>query len=66
MTLLRDQGRARAIPVLVNMHDVELAKRFADRMIGMSGGLVIFDGSPDQLSDEILGQIYGGESWIEP
>jgi phosphonate transport system ATP-binding protein len=66
MNLLRDQGRARAIPVLVNMHDVELAKRFADRMIGMSGGLVIFDGAPAELTDEILGQIYGGESWIEP
>jgi len=26
------------IPVIINMHDVELAKRFADRIIGMSGG----------------------------
>src|SRR5256885_16791684 len=36
MHLLREQGRERAIPVIVNIHDVELAKRFADRVIGMS------------------------------
>jgi phosphonate transport system ATP-binding protein len=66
MNLLREQGRVRAIPVLVNMHDVELAKRFADRIIGMSGGLVVFDGAPEALSDQILGKIYGSESWIEP
>ena len=46
MQLLSDVGRARGIPVLINMHDVELAKRFADRIIGMSGGRVIFDGPP--------------------
>ncbi len=65
MQLLADVGRARAIPVLINMHDVELAKRFADRIIGMSGGRIIFDGSPGTLSDAILKQIYGGEDWLE-
>ena len=64
MTLLREQGLARAIPVLVNMHDVELAKRFADRIVGLSGGKVVFDGEPAALNDAILAEIYGGESWI--
>src|SRR3954453_17105675 len=35
MTLLREQGEARGIPVLVNMHDVTLARRYADRIVGM-------------------------------
>jgi len=65
MELLADVGRTRAIPVLVNMHDVELARRFADRVVGMSGGKVIFDGPPAALSDDVLKQIYGGEDWLQ-
>jgi phosphonate transport system ATP-binding protein len=65
MDLLAEVGRSRNIPVLINMHDVELAKRFADRIVGMSGGRVIFDGPPANLSDEILKQIYGGEAWLQ-
>ena len=64
MELLADVGRTRAIPVLVNMHDVELARRFADRIVGMSGGRVVFDGPPAALSDDVLKQIYGGEQWL--
>mgnify|MGYP003694148041 CR=1 FL=1 len=40
------------IPVMVNMHDVELARRFADRIVGMAGGRIVFDGPPARLSDE--------------
>ncbi len=65
MELLAGVGRARAIPVLINMHDVELARRFADRIVGMSGGRVIFDGAPAYLTDDILKQIYGGERWLQ-
>jgi phosphonate transport system ATP-binding protein len=64
MALMRDLGREHAIPVIVNMHDVELAKRFADRIVGMSGGKVVFDGQADTLSDEVLKAIYGGASWL--
>ncbi|MFN7510642.1 MAG: phosphonate ABC transporter ATP-binding protein [Betaproteobacteria bacterium] len=61
MDLLRDAAARHGIPVLVNMHDVDLARRFADRIIGMSGGQVVFDGPPAQLSDDRLREIYGGE-----
>jgi phosphonate transport system ATP-binding protein len=64
MELLADVGRAHAIPVLINMHDVVLARRFADRILGMSGGRIVFDGPPNQLSDATLKQIYGGEDWL--
>jgi phosphonate transport system ATP-binding protein len=63
--LLKAEGIARKIPVLVNMHDVELAKRFADRIIGMALGSVVFDGKAEALDDEHLKQIYGGESWLQ-
>jgi phosphonate transport system ATP-binding protein len=64
MQLLTDIARARAIPVIVNMHDVELARRFADRIVGVSGGRIVFDGPPAKLSDETLKTIYGGEDWL--
>jgi phosphonate transport system ATP-binding protein len=65
MTLLRDIGRAKNIPVIVNMHDVELAKRFADRVIGMTGGVVVYDGTPGALGELHLKAIYGGEDWLK-
>ncbi len=65
MTLLRDLGRAKNVPVIVNMHDVELARRFADRVIGMSGGAVVYDGAPAGLADDQLRSIYGGEDWLQ-
>ncbi len=65
MELLKAQGETNKIPVLVNIHDVELARRFADRIIGMTGGQVVFDGPPENLSDDHLKLIYGGEGWLQ-
>ncbi|MDB5838963.1 MAG: phnC [Herminiimonas sp.] len=65
MELLQRVARAKNIPVIVNMHDVELAKRFASRIIGMSNGHVVYDGPPAGLGDDRLKQIYGGESWLQ-
>lgn len=62
MTSLADSHR---IPVIVNIHNVPLARRFATRIIGLSGGAVVFDGATQALTDEHLKQIYGGESWLE-
>ncbi|MGV3655945.1 MAG: phosphonate ABC transporter ATP-binding protein, partial [Noviherbaspirillum sp.] len=42
MELLQRVARAKRIPVIVNMHDVMLAQRFADRIVGMSGGHVVY------------------------
>ena len=64
MELMAKVARTRGIPVLVNMHDVELAKRFADRVVGMSGGRIVYDGPPQYLTDDVLKQIYGGEDWL--
>jgi phosphonate transport system ATP-binding protein len=65
MQLLTDIARGRGIPVVINMHDVELAKRFADRIVGMAGGRIVFDGPPERLSDDQLKIIYGGEDWLQ-
>ena len=65
MELISEMSRANGIPVMINMHDVELAKRFADRIIGMSGGRVVYDGGPQGLGEEMLKTIYGGERWLQ-
>jgi phosphonate transport system ATP-binding protein len=64
MELMTGLTRARSIPLIVNMHQVDLARRFADRIVGMAGGNVVFDGPPDALTNDHLQQIYGGEGWL--
>lgn len=54
----------RGIPVIINIHNVELARRFANRIIGMAKGNVVFDGPPSALEDRHLAEIYGGNGWI--
>lgn len=52
------------VPVIVNIHNVDLARRFAIRIIGMTGGAVVFDGPPEALENHHLREIYGGEDWL--
>jgi phosphonate transport system ATP-binding protein len=63
MRLIRSLAEERATPALVNIHDVALAQGFADRVIGLQGGKVVFDGPADDLSPESLTRIYGAEDW---
>jgi len=65
MVLMVNLTGGRGIPVIVNIHNVPLAKRFATHVVGMSGGSVVYDGSPAGLTDDYLKQIYGGEDWLE-
>ena len=65
MELIANRASERNIPVIVNIHNVALAKRFAKRIIGMSKGEIVFDGPPTGLEDAHLVEIYGGEDWLE-
>ena len=65
MELIARRASASSIPALVNIHNVELARRYADRIIGMSKGDIVFDGPPQALEDAHLLAIYGGEGWLE-
>ena len=65
MALMQALSEMHAFPVIVNIHNVELARRFADRIVGMTNGAVVFDGPPEALDDAILKSIYGGEDWLE-
>lgn len=50
--------REDGITTLVNLHQVDLARRFADRVIGLADGRIVYDGSASQLGQNILDQIY--------
>jgi phosphonate transport system ATP-binding protein len=64
MELLARISTSRNVPIIVNIHNVELAKRFANRIIGMTGGSVVYDGPPYGLETAHLHQIYGGEDFL--
>jgi len=65
MGLMQTLAQAHGFPVIVNIHNVELARRFADRIVGMTGGGVVYDGTPERITEQHLKEIYGGEDWLE-
>ena len=44
---------------VVNLHFLDMARRYADRIIGMRAGRVVFDGTPEQADDAVFEDIYG-------
>ncbi|MEE9195679.1 MAG: phosphonate ABC transporter ATP-binding protein [Alphaproteobacteria bacterium] len=63
MRIIVELAHERGTPALVNIHDVGLAQSFADRIIGLTEGRIVFDGTPDQITAEVLTEIYGEEDW---
>jgi phosphonate transport system ATP-binding protein len=57
ITRLADEER---IPALINIHDVPLAQQFARRILGLNRGLLVFEGTPGDLTREALDVIYRG------
>jgi len=60
MALITQLATEDRIPALVNIHDVPLARRFAQRIIGLNAGRVVFEGRPSDLDPTALDRIYGG------
>jgi iron complex transport system ATP-binding protein len=62
MELLRTEARANAQAVLMAVHDLELARGFADRLIVMAGGRIAADGQPDAVLDgPVIPSVFGIE-----
>jgi phosphonate transport system ATP-binding protein len=57
---LRRAAHELNIAVLCNLHQVDYATEFADRIVGIRAGEVVFEGTPAQLDDDALGHIYPG------
>ena len=61
MKLLRDAAREQHATVVCSLHQVDLARTFADRIIGLRGGKRVFDASAIELTSEAGEMIYRGE-----
>ncbi len=59
MSDLKRIAREDGITTLVNLHFIDMAREYADRIIGMRDGTVVFDGTPDEASDKVFEDIYG-------
>lgn len=60
MELLRSLSRELSLPVLINIHNVAEAKAYADRIVGMRYGRIIFDAEPAALDQRAMDEIYAG------
>ena len=49
------------ITILINIHHVDIALKYCDRIIGINAGEVVFDGPSENVTDETLKMIYGRE-----
>jgi len=62
MDALQRINRDFGITVMCNLHSLELARSYCGRLIGMAAGQVVFDGTPEQLTESEARRLYGLES----
>ena len=58
LTLLKDIQKTEHVTILMNSHNLELSMEFSDRLIGIRDGRIVFDGTPDSLTGDIISRIY--------
>ena len=61
---LRSINRGMGKTVIVNIHSIELARAFSDRIIALQDGRLVFDGPPAALTDDVLRMVYKGDSFL--
>ena len=60
MSLLRDIAREFGITVICNLHQVDLALNYSDRIIGISGGRIVLDAATTDVDESYIRTIYQG------
>jgi len=60
MDALQKICRERNVPVIVNLHSLEIARRYCTRIVAMSKGAIVFDGPPAALTQTVLDRVYAG------
>ena len=64
MDSLRDIN-AEGITVITNLHTLDTARAYCERIVGMAQGQVVFDGTPDELTTDVARTIYGADGLKE-
>jgi phosphonate transport system ATP-binding protein len=62
MDALRTINKQDKITVICNLHTLDAARAYCDRIVGMAHGHVVFDGAPAQLTSRVIHEIYGGDT----
>lgn len=62
MQALRDIHEQDGRMVIANLHTLDTARRYCDRVIGMRDGRIVFDGTPEQLTTGVARDIYGADA----
>ena len=65
MDALRDINEREGITVICNLHTLDTARAYCQRIIGMAAGKVVFDGAPQDLTREAVSAIYGAEGALD-
>lgn len=63
MRLICELCSERGLTAIVNIHDVPLAQMYLPRIVGLRSGRIVYDGSAQGLTPEVLTKIYGEEDW---
>ena len=63
MRLITELCEENQLTAIINIHDVALAQMYAERIVGLREGSIVYDGSPDDLNPDVLTEIYGKEDW---
>lgn len=62
MKLLTNLAKKKAITIVASLHSLEIARKYSQRLIGMAGGRIIYDGNPKKMTKETIKKIYGKEN----
>ncbi|OOM78626.1 phosphonate ABC transporter ATP-binding protein [Clostridium sp. BL-8] len=62
MDYLRNIAKDMGITIIVSLHQVDVAIKYSDRIIGVNKGTILFDGKPDELTSERISEIYNSDS----
>lgn len=65
MALLRKMACEEGAGVLCSLHQLDLARQFADRIVGIREGRIVFDGSPRALTPTTLSSIFGTQQDLQ-
>lgn len=58
LDLIHSVSQEDGISAVVSLHQVDLARKYADRIIGLAGGRVVFDGRPEELTEAKVDELY--------
>lgn len=58
LDILKRINQEDGITTIVNLHQLDLAKEYADRVLGFKGGKLVFEGAPDDVTREVYERVY--------